>query len=283
MHLEQLKILVEKARNGGMRNDYIINLIKEYLQIRILDYIYNNKKYNNKLIFTGGTCLRYCFGLPRLSEDLDFDYEGKFQVAFLRQDLDRFFRESLKIDCDSAIKGKGEKLYLKFPILKGLGLAFGRSDILYVKVEPSPVPVAPKKIEITPINREGLYFFVKRYSLEDLMCGKIHAFLTRSYYQGKKNEIDFKGRDVFDLIWYMGKNIIPDWERLHELLAGTEYYQYDWRGILDKIGEKLKRLKSEHLAADLRQFIQDQSILEQFLINYFQIYIQYTETVGLKG
>ncbi len=278
MFLEQIKILVEQARARGLRDDYIINLVKEHLQIRVLDYLYNNKKYNNKLIFTGGTCLRYCFNLPRLSEDLDFDYEGKFDMEALKDDLNRFFAETVGIkETNTVIKGRNRKIYIKLPILKELSLPYGRSDILFLKVEPSPVPHAPKKTEITAVNREGLYFFIKRYSIADLMSGKIHAFLTRSFFQGKKNEVDFKGRDVFDLIWYMGQDIIPDWERLRVTLRGTIYEKYDWEQLLAKIGEKLKRLKKQHLAVDLRQFVEQPRVLEQFLKNYIQVFEQYLE------
>ncbi|KKR75172.1 MAG: hypothetical protein UU18_C0012G0013 [Parcubacteria group bacterium GW2011_GWB2_40_8] len=48
---------------------YKRNLLKEYLQVLVLDYIYSSDKYSG-LVFYGGTCLAHCFGLPRLSEDL---------------------------------------------------------------------------------------------------------------------------------------------------------------------------------------------------------------------
>ena len=50
---------------------YKRNLLKEYLQVLILDFIYSSPKYGG-LIFYGGTCLAHCFGLRRLSEDIDF-------------------------------------------------------------------------------------------------------------------------------------------------------------------------------------------------------------------
>jgi len=47
------------------------NVVKEYLQILVLSFLYSEAQYQ-QLIFYGGSCLRHCFGLPRLSEDLDF-------------------------------------------------------------------------------------------------------------------------------------------------------------------------------------------------------------------
>ena len=50
---------------------YRRTVLKEYIQILVLDFIYSNDKYKS-LVFYGGTCLAHCYGLPRLSEDLDF-------------------------------------------------------------------------------------------------------------------------------------------------------------------------------------------------------------------
>jgi len=274
--LEQLKIFVNVLRAKKMHNDYIINALKEYLQIRLLDFIYNNKKYNEKLIFTGGTCLRFCFNLPRLSEDLDFDFEDSLNIINLKDEIVDYFKKSLKMPQVSAsIKGKNKKIYLKFQILKGLDLSFGGSKILFLKVETSKTPHATKKIELSLINKDGLYFYIRRYSLPDLMSGKISAFLNRSFFKGKDNEIDFKGRDAFDLIWYMGQNIIPNYEKLGILLKASKYKNLNPQELLIEIGKKLKSLKIQHLKSDLFQFIENPKLLDQFLTNYLIIFDQY--------
>ena len=50
-------------------------LIREYLQYKILDIIYNTEA-GKQLVFMGGTCLRLIYGNRRFSEDLDFDNKG---------------------------------------------------------------------------------------------------------------------------------------------------------------------------------------------------------------
>ncbi|MFH0924244.1 MAG: nucleotidyl transferase AbiEii/AbiGii toxin family protein [bacterium] len=284
MFFNQVKRLVDSLRAKGLRNDYIVNSIKEYLQLHALSYIYNNKEYNRRLIFTGGTCLRFCFNLPRLSEDIDFDYEDGLNFEKLQIDIEQHFKGSLRFPAlHSALKGQNKKIYLKFPILKELALSFGDSQILYLKIEPSQAPLVSKNIEITPINREGLYFFIRRYSLPDLMSGKITAFLTRSFFKGKKNEIDFKGRDIFDLIWYMGQGIQPNLERLTGLLKGTLYQDDNWGNILVKIRERLIKIKREYITIDLQQFIEDQGMVDNFLDSHLQVFEQYyQECVGKK-
>lgn len=276
MFLNQIKKLVSSLKAKGMRNDFIVNCIKEYLQLYALNYIYNNKEYNRTLIFTGGTCLRFCFNLPRLSEDIDFDYEDDLNVEKLQVDIKHYFNSTLKFpNVTSVIKSQNKKIYLKFPILKELSLSFGNSYILYLKIEPSRVPQASKNIEITPISKEGLYFFIRRYSLSDLMSGKLNAFLTRAFFKGRKNEVDFKGRDVFDLVWYMGQEVQPNFERLKGLLEGTIYQNHTWEKILNTIGEKLEKIKREHIIIDIQQFIEDKNVVNSFLNNYLQVFEQY--------
>src|SRR3989339_667078 len=91
MLFEQLKAIVSEAKQKKVRTGYIINLIKEHLQNIVLEYIYGNKELNHKLIFTGGTCLRFCFNLPRLSEDLDFDCAVKIDHQKIAGDFKKIF------------------------------------------------------------------------------------------------------------------------------------------------------------------------------------------------
>ena len=57
------------------------NILKEYLQYKILNIIYNSK-YSSKLNFLGGTALRIIYGNTRFSEDLDFDNLGLNKIQW---------------------------------------------------------------------------------------------------------------------------------------------------------------------------------------------------------
>lgn len=281
----ELSILAGALKNKGLPEAYVINRLKEHLQLRILNYLYNRKSYNRKLIFTGGTCLRFCFGLPRLSEDLDFDCEGDLNADEIGRATAQYLVGLLKIkDISCSIKGENKKIYLKLPILDELGLSFGGSRVLYLKIEPMPAPKAPASVEVSPISKEGFYFFIRRYSLPDLMAGKINAFLTRVFIKGRDSEGDFKGRDVFDLIWYMSRNVQPNWERLKILLAGTGYENRGWPGLLSDIEKKLKNTKKSRITGDIQYFIEDQDALRAFLSNYLEIFRQYCrDTIAKTG
>jgi len=71
-----LKRIVQDKKLQGKSKFLIRNYLREYIQYLVLSLLYNQKKMKN-LVFKGGSCLRICYGLPRLSEDLDFDYSKK--------------------------------------------------------------------------------------------------------------------------------------------------------------------------------------------------------------
>lgn len=269
MLFDELSQLVRAAKEKGARTGYILNSLREYLQNIILDYIYNDKHFNQLLVFTGGTCLRFCYDLPRLSEDLDFDCgktPGKDKLA---ASIKNYFRVSLAFEkVDFSIKGKDDTIYLKFNILDDLGLSYKGSKVLYIKLDIDTLPEGTGEEETTAINKFGKYYYLKSYPLPVLMSGKLHAFLTRVFFKGKKNEVSFKGRDLFDLVWFMGKNIRPDPARLSQVFKGTDYEGLSVNAILAAARDKVPRLKKEHVRMDLVNFIERPEMIDSFLKNY---------------
>ena len=125
MVVENLKLILSKNKDIKSK-DYLRNLLKEELQIVVLNFIYTNSKYKD-LIFTGGTCLRKFYGLGRLSEDLDFDthdgysFAGKeFDYNKFANDLITYFNSVLKYKNISA-KVKYKTVFLKLPVLREIG------------------------------------------------------------------------------------------------------------------------------------------------------------------
>ena len=111
--IDTLKRILEKKQS--YRNPlYIRNLCKEELQNYILSYIYNSSKYRN-LIFTGGTCLRKIYGLPRLSEDLDFDFTTPFSLDMFSNDIQDYFMGDLQYKNMTAKNSSNENtIFIKF-------------------------------------------------------------------------------------------------------------------------------------------------------------------------
>ncbi len=243
------------------------NLLKEEFQLLALEFIYNRKWAN--LIFKGGSCLRICFGLNRLSEDLDFDCEKDFNLIDFFNGMINYFRKEMDFQKLEFRKAK-ERLYLKFPILKELGLSTGaESDKLYVKIELSQTEKGNFKTELQPIFTKGVNFLVKRYDLPTLMAGKINALLSRVWFKGKDNEITVKGRDYYDLLWYMEKKVKPNYDCIR-------YKRKKLSPVIiwKKIEEKVSRVKPRYLEYDLINLIETPGFVKNFSRNYQSLFSQ---------
>lgn len=270
-----LKEIAREKQNAGAPNFVVVNFLKEYLQYPVLNFIYGSKNYK-KFIFTGGSCLRICYDLPRLSEDLDFDLLPKdfnrLELESLSKDLTDYFKADYLFDLKTKIQSD-KRLYLKFPVLKELGLAknISESDFLYVKIELSKSDYAKPEIEINPVSKFGYNFVAKNYSLPYLMTGKIRALLNRTWFKGAENEINIKGRDFYDLFWYFQNNIQPVWKEL-EKSEGIK----NMADLKNKLNAKIERsITMQKLSYDLKNFFADQNFIDEFCKNYKKIIGKY--------
>lgn len=254
MHLDLIKGILEDHTEAA--DLFKRNLVKEYLQVLTLSFIYKHPDYQN-LIFYGGSCLRHCYNLPRLSEDLDFvDIKGKVDLEELTFGLKRFFEREM----DIKIKTKIQKfrIYLKFPILYELKLAEpSETDFLFIKVEIFSNFQFCKnyKIETLPIFKFGQSLLVKTFDLPTLMATKIRAVFHRRWEKtNKKGKVlaKVKGRDYFDLMWYLEKGILPNLK----CLEGISNLK-DLKEKLLKIIEKADRQSIEF---DLEGLIEDRQL-----------------------
>lgn len=271
---EVLKNLVAEKKRNKIPDFVIVNFIKEVLQYPVLSFIYGSEKYKN-LIFTGGSCLRICYGLPRLSEDLDFDLSvGEMESLDLEKlggELADYFKNDFLLDMNYRRQGSF-RLYLKFKILKELGLIYGGgSDFLYVKIEPSVGQFKNFETELTPVASYGFNFLAKNYTLKFLMTGKVMAVLERQWFKGESNAINIKGRDFYDLYWYFEKGVKPDFAVLSEKLSISNENELK-KALKEKIEKDVDEVK---LAYDLRGFFSEQEFVVGFCKNYKEIMRKY--------
>ncbi len=271
---EILKSIVLKKREEGVPDFVIRNYLKEYLQYPVLEFIYTNKKYK-QFIFIGGSCLRICFNAPRLSEDLDFDLDiktwAKLDVLKIAEEIKQYFEKEYLIDVKTKCQGKS-RIYLKFPVLRDLGLASkNESDWLYVKIEPSEIYFKKPKIELSPVSQYGFNFVIRNYSLEFLMTGKLCAIFSREWFKGNDQEINIKGRDFYDLFWYLEKGISPNFDNLNKRTGIG-----DWEKLKKELKKRIENnVTSQKLSYDLKNFFPDQVFVSDFCKNYKQIIFQY--------
>lgn len=274
MFEEILRQIITDKKQQGITKAVILNFLKEYIQYLVLNLLYNHRAYK-KLAFKGGSCLRICYDLSRLSEDLDFDYnKEQFKDDFLEQ-VEVYLSHEIKNKYFSNLETKVQstiRLYLKFPILYHLGIAQKpESDKLYLKIETSEEISPDANFELTPVSKFGFNFIAYHYDLPSLMAGKIHATLERLWFKGKKQEVDIKGRDFYDLFWYFKRGVKPNWKMLKKNTDIKD--EKELRAILR---ERIKKVVTpQKLIYDLQNFIPDRKFVSDFSKNYPEIIRKY--------
>lgn len=244
-------------------------LLKEYLQNHILHAIYNNKN-TQDLIFYGGTALRKIHGLDRMSEDLDFESETKINLEIIASEILLYFTKLKFSEVEYKIQlGKIiNRITFKFQILYDLGLSPVKSEKLHVKVEINPIAKTNDfETQLTPLMKDQMSIMIKHYSLSVMMAGKMCACLDRVFRKGKTG-IKIKGRDYYDLIWYMNQKIMPDEKYLKK-------FKYSARSAFAALDNKVKKIKSSGLLFDLQPFFVSKKYINDWCKNFHQLYARY--------
>lgn len=198
--------LLAQARERGMPPAKLRGAAREYLQVLVLKTLYAGKG-SERLLFLGGTALRLGHGLPRFSEDLDFDASGLRASAWkdlLEATAHALGQAGLPAELSAGERGKlltGELRFKGF--LQAYGLTQDPEEKLRVKVEANR-PAYRLTSEPRVVSGFGEIFPVPFASLGLLFAEKILALLGREL-----------PRDVFDTCFLASKHWVPDSAVLH--------------------------------------------------------------------
>lgn len=197
------------------------NSAREYLQARILATL-QRAGAMIPLGFHGGTALRFLFDLPRYSEDLDFALERQSTRynfrAYLEQIRAEFTREGYAVELKVNDRKTVHSAFVRFPgLLYELDLAPQRSAALAVKLEIDTRPPPGAGLTTTVVRRHVI-LQLQHHDRASLVAGKLHALLQRPF---------LKGRDVYDLMWYLGDR---NWPSPNLTLLNHALAQTGWRG-----------------------------------------------------
>ena len=272
MIIEELKTIIRQ--NQTIKNrEYLRNLLKEALQLYVLNFVYTSLY--KDLIFTGGTCLRRFYNLPRLSEDLDFDIEGEnFSFEKFAGDLEDYFAKDLQYkNLEIKFRQKNRTFFLRFPILKEIGFSsFSQTDILFVRLDFAFNQSPHFQTEKHLLSTSSFSFLVKTYDFPTLFANKISAFLTREFKKGKSQQEPFKGRDVFDLVWMLEKSrqlsLKPNFSRIEDLTGIKK------EKLAEAIKRKAEKIQPQALYEDLRGFFPDLDFVKDFSFNFKELLIR---------
>lgn len=267
---EKIESLVALGRTDA---ETLRNILKEELQYYILNFIYHHTEYADWIMY-GGSTLRICHNLDRMSVDLDFEIDHKISDLFLdelKKEIENYFINTYNLD--------SEVLTIKTTTDRGLRLCFQIGDLVGLDVHSKQVIVkidlnnfvAPKTTtERIPINRNQLSFVIKTYNMSSLMASKIAAILLRGKHGGLGGVIyEEKGRDIYDLLWYMNKKIVPDLNYLNA--KGIEIK--DLRSLFDKLTLQMNKVNNKNLKEDLAPLFVDAAYIENWLRNWLESYL----------
>ena len=283
---EKLQSIVLKLQREGTSPLYIRSAVKEYLQSYVLNFIYAESTYGKILIFTGGTCLRKVYGINRLSEDLDFDSVEEFNPKKFAEALVNYFQKRLLFKAMTAsVRQQGRQILLKFDLLGKLGLAKGQeSPMVYVKVDISASKSSINKIDTKLLNDFDFSYIAKSYDLGTLMTGKIMAILFRNLLWGNENKETIKGRDYFDLLWFLEKKVIPNYDRALDLVRREAVVGINSKEeLMAKLNEKVLLATGkfkEDFKRDLTPFIANSKVVEGFVDSYLENYYKESKYLG---
>lgn len=263
-----LKILLADPSYKDLPKEVKRIVAKDYLITYILSYIYGHKDYR-KLVFYGGTCLRVVYGLNRLSEDIDTDNSAKINLENFGKDLQKHVQGLLGGDVLVHTQTGGEgisRFVIKMPVLYELGLSPLKSEKLHIKVEVSSHNQIYKK-ELTTILRDGQSMTIAHFDKPSLMAGKMIACMERVFRKGVTSAM-VKGRDWYDLWWYLSQGVTPSEEKLRADSEGKIGVSEAWKIITKQV----KTLKRRDLEVDLMPFFTDQIFINDWLDNFYEFF-----------
>jgi predicted nucleotidyltransferase component of viral defense system len=210
--------------------------------------------------FQGGTSLRILHKLPRFSEDLDFillqpnsAFDWGRYLKPLLTGLTEFGLQFEVLDKSKMDRNIREALLKNDSIGNQLNLRFNRgrnSPTLKIKLEIDINPPAGSTFAYTYLDFP-LDFEVCHQDLPSNFALKIHALLCRPY---------LKGRDWYDLNWYIKQSVQPNWPHLRAALNQIgpwkgQQQAVDTRWVVDKLKEKIATIDWKAAAADVERFL----------------------------
>jgi len=107
---------------------------------------------------------------------------------------------------------------------------------------------------------------------------QIHAILTRDSLIGGDNRKTVKGRDYFDLLWFLKKSVKPNLKRLSEML-GKDMKMPQLRKQLDTEVDILVNRYMNDFKSDLTPLISETDFINVYIDNYYEEYCRFSELV----
>jgi predicted nucleotidyltransferase component of viral defense system len=274
-----IKTMLEKYHCHS-EQDYL-NALKEIFQEIALLGLWRAKFYE-KAAFYGGTALRILYGLDRFSEDLDFtllEPNKNFDLTSYNQavsdELSSFgFQVSVEVknknletNIESAfIKATTKKQLIIIQADKKIIDRIHRTSTIKIKMEVDINPPGKCLTEVKTLYLP-IPFSVKTVTKEDLFAGKLHALLCRPWQKR------VKGRDWYDFVWYVSREIPVNLEHLRDRLiqstAWDKKKKFTQNDLLTLLTDKINQTDFKNAKLDVLPFIKDKQTVELWSAEFF--------------
>ena len=232
--------------------------------------------------FYGGTALRIVHGLPRFSEDMDFSLLAPQPGFSLRRfskaidtELSAYGFEPIVEHCARSADATIDSAFVKMNTRQGLlriGVAESvvshahRDGVLKIRYE---IDIAPPEGAVT--RTDFIYhpqpFSVRSYDLPSMFAGKLHAALARAWQRR------VKGRDWFDVIWFVARGTAVNTGHLRARLVQTGHVGADEpfhaTRARELLRERIRTLDFTAARRDVQPFIRDSAQLDVWGVDFF--------------
>ena len=259
-----------------------INALREILQEIALCGLWRGKFFE-RAAFYGGTALRIIHGLDRFSEDMDFSLlapEESFDLSpfcsHMEEELSAWgFPTRIAVKQKTAASAI-ESAFLKVntrevllaieagPEIAGVVHA---NQIINIRIEVDTDPPPFFHVE-TRFLLQPIPFSVRVYDPASLFAGKMHALLCRGWQKRTK------GRDWYDFVWYVGRNIPLNLIHLEARMKQSDHLARDisldeaaFRGFLN---ETIAALDVEQAGRDVERFLVSPSAVALWSREFFR-------------
>ena len=135
-----------------------------------------------------------------------------------------------------------------------LNISSIKGQKLSIKLEIDTNPPKGWNTLLTPVNK-SFVFAVRHFDMPSLYSTKLHACFYRKY---------TKGRDFYDLIWYLGKKTVPNFTLLNNAVKQTEGKNpdIDKNNFNEFLGKNIKKVDFSAVKKDVERFLEDKSELK---------------------
>src|SRR5574344_2466580 len=288
-HPALLKML-EKYDLTNSNSSY--DALREILQEIVLLGLYNAGFFKHAA-FYGGTALRILHNLPRFSEDLDFSllennpefnlvpYEEAI-ISTLKAfgfDVTIEIKEKNNISAIASafVKGNTIEHLININAPKDITSKIHRDQAVKIKLEVDTNP--PLEFETANVIRlTPRPFSINAFTLPSLYAGKMHAILCRAWSTRPK------GRDWYDLVWYIANDVELDSIHLKSRLSQSCKYleenniqipsELSKQTIKELLLQRIETLDVEKAKNDVQPFIKDIREIELWSKEFFVAVIE---------